>query len=259
MASDYCIFCGRLFGDDRRRSSEHAAPNWCKKLLPDVGKVQHVQVVESVEGRDEVELGARNPFTTVCEDVCEPCNNGWMQEMEASAEIIMAKLIQGGSRNLRYWRQTIAATWAAKTAMVWESVNLESRTIPLEVLQTLWTTQRLNLRQQVWIGSYAGTQLHHSFRRAAAHVAGPVTGGSDDPNDAHAYLAAITVGPLAFVVFGHLLGVPLEFKLPAEGAAFRRIWPPSIEVLNMPLTETVGDQELEAVVRSLGDPIRHPS
>jgi len=248
-----CIFCGEPFGPQRPRSKEHAAPEWCRKLLPDLGPAQHTFIIETADGREELDHGERDPFTTVCGDVCRACNNGWMHELEESTEALLSRMIQGGSRNVRYWRQTLAATWAVKTAMVWDAVSPKDRTIPLDVLRSFHRMQRLNLRQQVWTGRYVGTQPHHSFRRTAAHVVGPVSGGSDDPQDAHAYVVALTVGQLAFVVFGHVLAVPFNFSLPEQIAPrLEPIWPPTHEVVKWPPSDAVDDTALEDLVRSLG-------
>jgi hypothetical protein len=90
----------------------------------------------------------------------------------------------------------------------------------------------------------------------AAHVVGVVERELDDPNEAHVYLAAITVGQLAFVVYGHLLGVPNPHQLPsAMGAKLAQIWPPESEVLNWPPAETLDDVDIQAVLASLGEPM----
>lgn len=253
---DRCIFCDEPFGSGRPRSGEHAAPNWCRKYLPDLGKAQHVLTVITAEGRQDTDHGERDPFTTICGDVCEPCNTGWMHEMEESCEALLNKLMQGGSRNLRYWRQVLAATWAVKTAMVWDWVSPKNHVIPLDALHIHHRAQRLSLRQQVWTGRYIGSQAHHSFRRTGAHVVGPVTGGSEDPQDAHAYLVALSVGQLAFVVFGHLLGIPIQFPLSEEvESKMIPIWPPTNEVARWPPANTLDDAEMNAIVTSLGLPI----
>jgi hypothetical protein len=64
---------------------------------------------------------------------------------------------------------------------------------------------------------------------------GVVDGELDDPNEAHAYLAAISVGQLAFLVYGHLLGAPNPHQLAtALSAKLVQIWPPESEVLSWP-------------------------
>jgi hypothetical protein len=250
-----CIFCAEPFDPSRRRSAEHAAPQWCRDLVPDLGPAQHTMVTETGKGYVTRDWGLRDPFTTVVKDVCESCNTGWMSEMEESRRPLLTHFIQGEPRRFRYWRQLLTATWAIKTAMVWESVAPQSRTVPLEVLETFHRTQRPNLRQQVWIGRYGGPDPH-SFRRTAAHVVGPVSGGSGNPQDAHAYLVVLTVGELALAVFGHLLGIPHEHRLPEPlEAGWTPIWPPTREVAEWPPVDSLDDERLELTVRSLGLPI----
>ena len=154
---DNCIFCGESFGPDRKRSKEHAAAKWCGKIVPSQGVGHHILVVETADGVTQEDRGLRDPFTTTAGGICAPCNNGWMEEMEDWAERWLTAPITGNERTLRYWRQALAATWAVKTAMVWESVAPKNRTIPLEVLRMFHRFQRPGARQQVWVGRYSGS------------------------------------------------------------------------------------------------------
>ncbi len=247
---DECIFCGQRFGPDRIRSGEHAAPNWCRKLLPDRGRAEHLFVVETVDGLRVENRGLKNPFTTVAEDVCEPCNTGWMQELEATCETLLGHFIQGHERRIRYWRQVLTATWALKTALVWDAVSPDDRTVSLRVFRVLRGAQRPTAQQQVWIGMYRGDDPH-SFRRTAAHV----IGAQDvDPQEAHAYLIAITLGQLALVVFGqHVVMPPYRHQLPDRFvSSLLQISPPIHEVVAWPPAEALDDEALETCVRSLG-------
>lgn len=250
---DECIFCGQSFGPDRIRSREHAAPNWCRKLLPDRGRAEHLFVVETAEGVCVENRGLKNPFTTVAADVCEPCNNGWMQELEASSETLLGHFIQGHERRIRFWRQVMTATWALKTALVWDAVSPEDRTVALRDFRILRGAQRPTAQQQVWLGRYAGDDPH-SFRRTAAHVIGAE---NPDPRQAHAYLIAITLGQLALVVFGqHVVMPPYRHRLPAQFAnSMIEISPPAHEIVAWPPVEALGDEALETCVRSLGGAI----
>jgi hypothetical protein len=269
---DRCIFCGELFGPGRKRSDEHAAPRWCAKFLPPIDpeeqQPEHCFVLETAEGRQEHYRGNRDPFTTVAEDVCEPCNTGWMEELEDWAERWLAKPLTGQRRALRYWRQVCAASWAIKTVMVWELVEPQFRTVPMEVLRIFHRLQRPGGRQQVWLGRYQGEQPHHSFRRMAAHVLPRYNpGGSNDPQNAHGYLLVVTIGELALVVFGHLLpmppvgpddplpGIPLEDQFPSQ---LIQIWPFIHEVVDWPPPKVIDDAGLEAIVWALGVPWDQP-
>jgi hypothetical protein len=247
---DECIFCGQPFGPDRIRSGEHAAPKWCRKLLPDRGRAEHLFVVETVDGVRVESRGLKNPFSTVAEDVCEPCNTGWMQELEATCETLLSHFIQGHERRIRYWRQVLTATWALKTALVWDAVSPDDRTVAVRAFRVLRAAQRPTAQQQVWIGRYRGDDPH-SFRRTAAHVIGAQDA---DPQEAHAYLIAITLGQLALVVFGqHVVMPPYRHQLPDRFASsLLQISPPIHEVVAWPPAEALDDDALETCVRSLG-------
>ncbi len=251
-----CIFCGQSFSRDRKQSEEHAAPKWCRDLVPSHGPAEHILVVETADGLKEEHRGLADPFTTVAEDVCVPCNTGWMEELENWAECWLTKPIRGERRVLRYWRQACAAAWAVKTAMVWESVEPEHRVIPLDILRSFRQLQSPSRRQQVWIGHYSGTEPH-PFRRTGGFVIGSMPEGSGDPEYAHAYLVALGVGDLAFVVFGHLLPMRLpDFAFPQHlGSKIIQIWPPMQEVVTWPPAGALDDADLDAIVRSLGAPI----
>jgi hypothetical protein len=262
---DACIFCREPFGLGRARSDEHAAPQWCAGLLPPVsaeGRPEHVVIIETAAGREELFRGVRDPFTTVAEDVCVPCNTGWMHELEEWAERWLAKPIQGEGRALRYWRQVCAASWAVKTALVWELVEPEHRTIPLEVLNIFHKLQRPGGRQQVWLGRYQGSQPHNSWRRTAAHHIEAPPGVEADGADG--YLVVVTIGELAIVVLGHLFslhgvsvgdplpGIPLHERFPGQ---LIQIWPLTNEAVSWPPPTILDDAALDTVVRSLGRPI----
>jgi len=178
-----------------------------------------------------------------------------MEELEEWAQGWLTRPIRGERRVLRYWRQVCAAAWAIKTAMVWESVEPEHRTIPLEVMRIFHQLQRPSGKQQVWIGRYLGADPH-SFRRTAGYAIGSRPEGAGDSEHAEAYLVAFSIGQLAFVVFGHL-GMPMPDVALPQGLAAKliQIWPPIHERVEWPPTTALDDADLDVVVRSLGAPI----
>jgi hypothetical protein len=254
---DNCIFCGEPFGPSRQRSDEHAAPKWCGEILPDRGQAEHKHVVETAEGRDEQDQGIRDPFTTVAGDICKPCNNGWMEELEDWAKRWLAKPITGQRRSLRYWRQALAASWAIKTAMVWECVSPTDQMITAGALRIFHQLQRPSGNQQVWTARYSGSDPH-SFRRTVASVIGSRPEGASDPDNPHAYLITLSIGELAFVIFGYLLAPPMpNVTLPQRFASkLVQIWPLATEIVEWPPAHALDDADLDAVVRSLGAPIK---
>lgn len=250
-----CIFCGQPFGPGRERSKEHAAPKWCRELVPDLGPAQHTQVVKTVDGITTEDRGIRNPFTTTINDVCEPCNTGWMHELEEASKGLLTHFIRGDSRNMAVFRQVLAATWASKTIMVWESVSPENRAIPLDELRRLYGTQRPGARLQVWTCHFAGTEPH-SFRHTAGRA---VSQGTDLPDDAKGYLAALSVGQLGMVVHGHNMPIPAQLTFPPQlQPCLVQIWPPVQEVVRWPPSVALDEVGMDAIVDALG-PFEEPS
>ena len=244
---DRCVFCDEPFGPDRPRSKEHAAPKWCGKLLPNLGPAQHAAVIQEADRTTVEDHGIRNPFTTVAKDICEPCNTGWMHELEESCEVLVGHFIQGHPRNIRFWRQMLTATWAVKTALAWESVHPKHRTLPPAVFHTLHRTQRAEARQQVWMGHFLGREPH-SFRRAAGSLE-----GSDDPESTHGYLIALTLGQLALIIYGHVMATPASRSLPSEfDSKLIHIWRPGHEVVSWPPPDGLIEVDLDAIVSTLG-------
>ena len=248
-----CVFCGEPFSEERPRSDEHAAPNWARKLLPDRGRAEHLAMFETSEGMRVEHRGLKNPFTSVAQDVCEPCNTGWMHELEAASEPLLTHFILGHERRIRYWRQVLTATWAVKTALVWDVVSPDDRAVPFQDFRILHRAQRPTGTNQVWIGRYSGDDPH-SFRRTAAHVIGATDA---EPGRAHAYMVAITVGQLALTVLGQwVIQPPYSFPLPDDlESRLVQIWPAADEIVSWPPSAALDDAALEAIVRSLGTPI----
>lgn len=252
-----CIFCGRPFGPQRQRSKEHAAPQWCRDLVPNLGAAHHTLVVRTADGTTETDRGLRDPFTTTVNDICIQCNTGWMHELEEASKPILSHLIQDDARNLQFYRQVLAATWAVKTAMVWESVNPEYRAIPSDEMRRLHATQRPGARQRVWIGRCSGAEPH-SARQVAGFLVGPL--GEDYPGGPHSYLVALTIGQLALAVYGHTMALPAQFVFPPQfESSLVQIWPPVHEVVAWPPPASLDEGGLDACVQALGSFQEPPS
>jgi hypothetical protein len=248
-----CIFCDQPFGPGgRKRSREHAFPRWIAEELGHFDPAPHYLGLRTPEGTTVSDYGTRSPFTTTVRDVCEVCNTGWMAELETGARPILAPLIRGEPRKLKFWRQTVAATWATKTAMTLECLIPLNRGIPPEYAHGLRAYQCPPLlRQQVWIGRYSGGDPHcfgHSAGRG-----GERTPGGPNPQDEYIYNATLTVGELAFQIFGHTFKPRLVQRVPDDlASSLVQIWPPADEVVAWPPQSGLDNGALERLVDSIG-------
>jgi hypothetical protein len=241
------VFCGGT-----PVTAEHAWPQWIAKYLPG-RKVPHLTVVEA-EGREpSVKFrGERLPFTTEVRCVCKACNEGWMHELETSAEKMLAPLIQGKPQVWHEWRQATAATWAFKTAIVLDQAHPEFKAIPPEIYPLFRRFLRPPPYSQVWIAIYSGA-YPHSYGRGAMRLLLTTPEGVPVPNDLTAYGASLHVGALVFRLFGHLIqdgptNVPqgdiARCLIPIWPVTARAEWPPEM---------AVDDDGLELLVKSMGN------
>lgn len=137
--------------------------------------------------------------------MCEACNTGWMHELETTAEQLLAPLIagqltntRGNPRRWREWRQSVAGTWATKTALMLEEISAH-RAIPRNFAPLFGANLRPHSTQQIWIGHYTGAQPHGYYH-------GPLDAidrtRPNEPPVAQGYAATIQVGHLVFRMFG---------------------------------------------------------
>src|SRR5689334_18116997 len=105
-----CIFCGQS-----GCSLEHAFPDW---LLKNVQRGRPIAFHGALPERN-IQLAGPNAAVRV-RAVCKTCNNGWMSNLEKAAKPSLAAMLNDISIGLDHAEQTLVATWAMKTAMVFE-------------------------------------------------------------------------------------------------------------------------------------------
>src|SRR5689334_2998942 len=110
-----CIFCG-----GRPLSKEHVWPQWIRKVQGDRGMAHYRREIagDMTAWRDV-------DYNLQVKAVCKPCNHGWMSDLETAVQPILSSLIVGNGRNLYRDGQRILATWATKTAMMFQSRDLD--------------------------------------------------------------------------------------------------------------------------------------
>lgn len=217
-------------------------------------KAEHFVIAEAEGQEQSVEFrGERVPFTTEVKCVCKPCNEGWMAEMEHTAEQELHAMIEGRSQTLHEWRQTIAATWAFKTAIMIEQVQATDRAIPSEFYPLFWRYLTPPPFSQVWLSVYAGGESPHFYGRSQLRFLLTTPEGVAVPNDLTAYGAVLQVGALVIRLFGHLVkdgpvsvptGEIARSLIQIRPTVARAEWPPEM---------AVNDTGLHVLGKALGD------
>jgi hypothetical protein len=113
-----CVFCG-----GHPLSKEHLWPDWMDDFFP--GGLYRQETSEQ-RGPDqafqpEPRQMEGGPWKTAFKAVCEPCNNGWMSQIESGVKDTLLALGRGHQINLGLDQQEQLARWVAMKAMVAEN------------------------------------------------------------------------------------------------------------------------------------------
>lgn len=235
-----CPFCGRT----DRHTDEHVWADWLRQypmfeVMNEGYTGQRFQrsewgVERDAEGRyQEVERSRRHvqsflPYFTVT--ICDPCNTGWMSQMENRAKAILDPMIRGQSVVLGRDEQTLLAGWVAKFGYAYLS-ELDPQNVPFstEEFRALRAAQKPPGRAVIWMGHSTAPQAWISADVKPYFAAGPV--GTADPTSPPT-TANVFVTAHSVVFIGQWL--PDEDDLDAwqnrhftktTRAGLRRIWP----------------------------------
>ncbi|HXQ58445.1 MAG TPA: hypothetical protein VN799_00055 [Acidimicrobiales bacterium] len=98
-------------------------PKWLNKLFPvdpDEPAPEWGRHTADEGGVSSTTFGASDIAGLRTKIVCHACNTGWMSKLEARAEPVLTPMVSGEPVTLDRDQQVLVATWATKTAMVFE-------------------------------------------------------------------------------------------------------------------------------------------
>jgi hypothetical protein len=240
MAS--CIFCQEPFGANRIRSNEHILPLWLTEVLHGEGLiVQTWADPNTLESRTwttkEPDFKARA--------VCEPCNSGWMSNLETDGKPFLTPMIQGRGCTLHDRGKELASFWALKTAMMLEYAQPAGcRSVPQSDYPELYASKTVLPNVWVWIGTNAFGGGCWAQTRTVGLESGEY--------EADGYASTLCVGHLVFQVMRIDIG---EWESLEVGQQLRDaltpLWPTDTPVVWPPPAILTRDQ-----VKLLGHTLR---
>jgi len=122
-----CLFCG-----GRPLTREHGVPEW---LLRAIGFLYGERGKGKYRERGTIELWSGDAETPrswpgakiLVKNFCEPCNSGWMSDLEGLTKPLITPFLRDLSVPLNRTNQQNLARWSIKTAIVLERVGSKSR------------------------------------------------------------------------------------------------------------------------------------
>lgn len=224
-----CVFCG-----GGPLSKEHVYPQWLRTLLiNDPRGYPGGRIPQIFRGRRWM---SSDPLAFIAQTVCEPCNNGWMSEIESSAiphltpMIRGAVLAEGQDLVLDEVAQTAVANWMALRTLIMASTL--PYPWPLAFTQWFeWFYSRRTVPPQwhIWIGAYVGIlPAHYEVHNFSSF---PAALGETTTNiRIRGILTTSVLGYLAYKVIGFSQRVPFDYG----GVMLARIFPPVISEVRWP-------------------------
>ncbi len=202
--------------EGRKRTREHALPSWLLEVLPGEGPLTHMRSATPTGPAEQI--WTTDKIDIVVRRVCDPCNTGWMSELETKARPFLTPLIQGRGRALHRGGQSLLAAWSVKTALALQ-LTTPDPAAPQEHYRYISTTGIPPRQALVWLGAYEGHRagFHHGSKLRL-----------DSPTfSTNGYGSTIIVGHLVVQVLGYT-GIEDEVTVTKRGAwaqATQQIWP----------------------------------
>jgi hypothetical protein len=112
-----CAFCQR---NDQKISKEHVIPAWILDLY---AHDMQSTITMKDNGRITNSWKANKRSGLTINDICKPCNHGWMEQIEKTANPILEPMILGHKTILNQDKAIILMTWIYKTAMTFDLVR----------------------------------------------------------------------------------------------------------------------------------------
>jgi hypothetical protein len=237
-----CLFC-----DHKANSREHIFPDWINKIFnPNaIGPVDAEVVQYGPDGTVVNTWPTKKVAGHRHRIVCECCNGstqqGWMCDLEGEVSPILTPIIRGFPTDLSQIEQLLVARWAAKTAMVAETIMKFPATFTRPDAEIVRTQGRPPLRARVLIAAWEGEGVATRYLRSIGDVT------SDGTPFMDLYVHTIQVGCLVLQVRGTTTfpaSENISLSQIARAQAFEISVFPPVEICRWPPAVRLKEQSL---------------
>lgn len=249
-----CIFCEEI----RKLSGEHVWGNWTKDYVERTSnKHNHANVFVPRPGEPEpaaVRIRAGDPLDSKVHVVCEPCNNGWLSQIQNQAKGLLIPLFKGEACQLSLEDQAVLATWIAMATMTGEFLSADRKRIAIPQSDRRWLMEHQTAPPawHIWIGDYERRDWPNQWAKASFPVVNadevPAVPSGEDQRPTM-QTTAFTVGRLfAFAMSSHFPEIPAGWDwrtAPLARTKLVKLAPPTGQIITWP-PETMGDKDADA-------------
>jgi hypothetical protein len=239
-----CVFCG-----GKPLTGEHVIPEWIGPYLEHpAGHGMHRRI-NVIDGRFETTSQWQNaPATVEVKCVCQPCNGGWMSNLENEVRPFMVSILKGHQREFFAGGLTALSTWAVKTTLI--AAAQVKPDIPGSFYEAFYMARVPSRGMKIWLGAVDNPYsiyIDHRPLRVA------VDATSKPPDALNGYVTTLGVGHLALYVFAREGDEPPVQDFIGEFRhTLTRIWPVSGPV-KWPPTKALTSKGLDALAGLTGN------
>ncbi len=205
-----CVFC---HSTSNKMSREHVFPNWLCNLYP-----EETMIINQFIGKSQ-NIWPSKIFQHKAKVVCEPCNNGWMADLEGEVKPILSKMMRLSPYVLNERAQATLSFWAQKTLLMLNQAVPGDLKITSDLYDDLYTKKSASSKVLVQIGwrmLNRGTKDEPiaSFELKqipSVEVPRELLGALEKQKDSGGFIwkAVIAIGPVVFEMAGHNMQITL--------------------------------------------------
>jgi hypothetical protein len=256
-----CIFCEGAPGTSITK--EHVLPDWLRELFPrSESDIHTMDVLNWVE----LEAGGIAPITSThtgqgqastrkIQFVCKNCNNGWLSKMEERRKPLLSRLIAGGRVRLGIVEQIALATWAAKTVMTAEFIEITRSVVPQDHRTDLMKTLLPPDGWSIWIAGNGGMEWMTGIRYFSAQPNPLLIGSGVNAIENHKLYdiqsTTIGIGTLLIYTISSSSPVNLFVLSHPDESDLKQIWPLTGDTLYWPPSRYLNDEAVQLIATNL--------
>jgi hypothetical protein len=193
-----------------------------------------------------------HPGTRTLRMVCQSCNNGWMNNVEAASKDIVTELIANTATVVTTEQQLKLAAWAAQMTIVGEFTHLSNKSITYPERAYFCEHKLPPNHWHLFVGRYQGTDylqqyLHTAIRLSIDDGANPPIPLVGNSISANTQSSVFILGNLLLYTlssnFSHIENVLSSFSY----RGLSKIWPASGDPINLNTLPTLGDFDVDAL------------
>jgi hypothetical protein len=241
-----CIFCG-VTGANVKITREHTFSDWINEVLtPDVVGPD-ITCERSIHYGPQAGTVSTWPAKEVAghkiRAVCEPCNTGWMSDLETAVQPLIEPMIKGYNGSLTTDEQITVSTWASMKTAVFEYVWTDEPILTATDREVIMTQNRPPASVQVRLAAVESNG--YPLRALGRAYELRAIGGK-------ALCLTLTIGVLVAQVFGGPGAGNHRFhQVTRTGTNFNAIFPPQLQTVAWPPVVLLDDTSLATFAHPL--------